>query len=453
MEDNKINRREFLTTASAGTAAVLAGGGIGTAGIVSAKATKLAALGGQPVRTKPFPKWPDPSEKLVQSMIKTTKSGNWCRIQGGADNVLQFEKKFAELMGTKFCLATGAGTQALHTALWSLGIGAGDEVLVTPYTFVASISVIFLCNALPVICDIDLESFQIDADKMVGKINENTKAIEPVHILGNAANMDKVMAVAKKHNLKVVEDACQAHLAEWNGKKLGSIGDLGCFSFQSSKVLPCGEGGAVIGNDEALMEKCFTFHNLGAPRKRKDAHYFTMLGPKYRMNEFEATVLLAQWEGLEERSVRRNENALYLSSKIKEIPGIYPQKQYDGATRGTYYVYGFRYKKEQFKDLERAKFVSALSKEGIPCSTYVDYELNKEPFIEDALNTKAFQKLYSKERLKRYREELECPNNAQLCKEIVGLDQSLLLGTKADMDDITNAIQKVYENKDVLLKA
>lgn len=344
MKKGDMNRREFLAATSIGTIAAITTGGIAAFETINKKAVKLAILGGQPIRTGGFSSWPAPDENVVKSIVATTKSGKWCRIQGGANKVSTFEKKFAELIGTRFCLATGSGTQALHTALASLGIGGGDEVLVPPYTDPGSISAIFICPALPVIIDIDPKFFQINPDKMEERINENTKAIMPVHMMGQPANMDRIMDIAKRYNLKVVEDACQAHLAEYKGKKCGTIGDLGCFSFQASKVLPCGEGGAVIGNDEEIMDKCYTFQNRGMSRKGK-----CQIGaPKYRMNEFEAAVLLPQLERLEEMSLRRNENALYLTSKIKKIPGIYPQKLYDGTKRCAYYKYGFRYKREYF---------------------------------------------------------------------------------------------------------
>lgn len=152
-------------------------------------------------------------------------------------------------MGAKRCLAVVNGTNALLASLHTLEVGAGDEVIVPPYTFVATISVVLLSNALPVFADTDLDTFQINPDKIEEKITEQTRAIIPVHILGGVANMDRINAIAKKHNLKVIEDACQAHLAEWRNKKVGTLGDLGCFSFQNSKNLPCGEGGAILSNE------------------------------------------------------------------------------------------------------------------------------------------------------------------------------------------------------------
>ena len=147
--------------------------------------------------------------------------------------------------------------------MYATGVEAGDEVLVTPLTYIASPQAIFLCNALPVFVDVDIDTFQMDPGKMEPLINENTKAVEPVHIAGLPCQIDKIVEIARKHNMKVVEDACQAALAALNNKTVGTYGELGCFSFQSSKVLPCGEGGAIVGNDENLIDLCFAFHNIG----------------------------------------------------------------------------------------------------------------------------------------------------------------------------------------------
>jgi len=160
----------------------------------------------------------------------------------------------------------------------ALGIGPGDEVITSPFTDPGTISSILTSQALPVLADLDRESFQLDPDDVERKITENTRAIMPVHIWGQPANMERIMAIARKHNLRVIEDACQAHLSEYQGKKLGTIGDLGCFSFQSSKTIASGEGEAIIGNNEELMDKCYTVHNHGTSRKGRTE----TIGPKYR---------------------------------------------------------------------------------------------------------------------------------------------------------------------------
>jgi len=448
MDINNITRRQFIAAASAGSLAAVTSGAIPAYGNLSGKAGKPAILGGRPVRTKPFPGWPiwdkNNDEKLILSVLR---SGVWSR----AKVVAEFEKEYAELMGAKRCLATTNGTNALLTALHILGIGIGDEVLVGPYTFIASIDVIFLSGALPIMVDTDRETFQVNPDKMEEKITENTKAILPVHILGLPANMDKINAIAKKHNLIVVEDACQAWMAEWRGKKCGTLGDLGCFSFQNSKNLPCGEGGAIVGDNDEIMDRCYSYHNFGRPygETMLTLSGYVRLGTKCRMAEYQAAILLAQMKRLQKQTQTRTENANYLTSRIKGIPGIVPHKLYEPVTRAAYHLYPFRYGKENFNGLSRGKFLAALKAEGIPCSAGYN-PINKDPFFERTLNSRNFRKLYSKKRLNWCREQNHCPDNDQLCKEAVWFGQNLLLGSKKDMDDIADAILKIYENRDKL---
>jgi dTDP-4-amino-4,6-dideoxygalactose transaminase len=353
-------------------------------------------------------------------------------------------------MGAKRCLAVVNGTNALLASLHTLEVGAGDEVIVPPYTFVATISVVLLSNALPVFADTDLDTFQINPDKIEEKITEQTRAIIPVHILGGVANMDRINAIAKKHNLKVIEDACQAHLAEWRNKKVGTLGDLGCFSFQNSKNLPCGEGGAILSNDEQIMDRCHSFHNCGRPYGSVKGQGYPILGTNIRMTEHQAAVLIAQMKRIEEDAKRRTENANYLTSRIKDIPGIVPQKFYEQATQAAYHLYAFRYKKEHFNNLPREKFLPTLRAEEIPCSEGYT-PLNKQGTIEDTLNSRNFQAVFSKDRLDKYRRQNHCPDNDRLCRESVWFVQNMLLGTKNDMDDIADAILKIYENKDKLV--
>lgn len=455
MKESNLTRREFLATASAGAIAAVSVGVVPACGNVNKRAGNLAVLGGQPVITKSFP-WPPTTKAMEESLVLAFNSGKWCRFDGGAKNTSTFEKKYAEMMGVKRCIATGSGTQALHCAMYGVGVEAGDEVLVTPYTFISSVVVITLMNALPVFVDVDPETYQIDPAKMEEKINGNTKAIEPVHINGLSADMDRIMAVAKNHNLKVVEDACQAHMGLYNGKLMGTMGDIGCFSFQSSKVLPVGEGGAAIGSNDKIMDRTYSFHTLGVEPSSRDLsgrRRWLISAPKYRMNELESSVLVPQLGELEARVIKRTENANYLTSKLKDLPGIVPQKLYKEQTRATYYNYDFLYKKEHFNDIPRDKFRKALSAEGVPCWVQCPFELNKEPVIEGTLNSAAFKKIYSKARLKRYREENDCPVNRQRAKESIGLWHWALGGSKKDMDDIADVFYKIYENRDKLAKS
>jgi len=448
MNKNNLTRRQFIAAASAGSLAAAASRTIPAYGDITNRASKLAILGGEPVRkNKRWPGWPYWDENVVNSIVETTKSRIWCRIQSKSGTVPTFENKFAHLMGTKFCVATGSGTQALHTCVEALGIGPGDEVITSPYTDPGTIASILAARALPVLSDLDRQSYQLEPDDVEKRITENTKAIMPVHMMGQPCDMDRISEIAKKHNLRVIEDAAQAHLAEYRGKKLGTIGELGCFSFQASKTIACGEGGGIIGNDEELMDKCYTVHNHGTSRQGRTE----VAGPKYRMNEFEAAVLLGQLPGVQERFARRNENAAYLTSKLKDIPGIFPQKLYEGTDSGSFYIYAMTYKKEYFNDVDRSKFLKALHAEGVSLDDYIGQGLHKEPWVEHILNSRVYKKMFSKKRLQRYREENNCPNCDKVCQEMAMIWASgPLLGTKEDMDDIINAILKIYENRDKL---
>jgi dTDP-4-amino-4,6-dideoxygalactose transaminase len=447
MASDHVSRRKFLKKASLGTVGAVTAGAMSAYGTAEKKTGGLAALGGSPVRAKPFPAWPPAVPDVEQSLVAAYRSGRWTRTRD-TGQVADFEKRFAQLVGAEYCVATGSGTQALHTALHSLGVGAGDEVLVAPCTFIASVQAILMCTALPVFVDVDIDTFEMDPEKIEPLINGNTRVVEPVHIGGLPCDMGRIVGVAKKRGLKVVEDAAQAVLAEFQGKKCGTFGDLGCFSFQTSKVIACGEGGAIVGHDAALMDKCYAFHNMGLSAKNQSVG----IGTKYRMNEFEAALLNPQLATLAEQTRIRNENAAYLARRLEQIPGITPQRLHKGVTCGTYYIYGFRYQKEHFHDVPKEKFLKALRAERIPFTTMYFDQLNKQPFIENALSLPVFQKVYSRERLDRYREQNHCPRNDQLSAEGVWLPQYVFLGDKRDMDDIADALTKIVEHKEQLAK-
>ncbi len=454
MKIKLFNRRTFLKNTPARIA--------GAAAFSSAASSYLycnvmknsdvpAKLGGTPVRTKDWPSWPVYDDSDVQMFLDSFHSKKWCRL--GSTRVDEFEKKYAELMGVPYVVATNGGTMALYASLSALGIGPGDEVLVPPYTFVATINVVPVLFALPVFVDTDPETLKIDADKIEERITEHTRAIIPVHIGGGACDMDKIMAIAKKHNIAVVEDTCQAWLGEWRNKKLGAVGDTGCFSFQASKNINCGEGGAIIGSDEKLMELCTSFTNNGRAPKSKRA---TLSGNPYpglnhRMTEFQGAILLGQIRRLEAQQELRNNNGDYLDGLLNDIPGISPVKKYDGQTRHGYHLYMMLYDKNHFNGLPKSKFAEAMRAEGIPVSTGYT-PLNKQDFIEYHLNSRGFKSAFSKDRLDKYRRENHCPVNDKLCEDTaLWMGQTVLLGDKKDMEDIAEAAAKIQKNSAKLL--
>ena len=452
MQDNNTTRRHVLTTAAIATGA-LATLPAGRAATTNGGTSLPAILGGKPVRTAPFPRWPIFRKADEKAILPVLRSGVWSR----AKIVAEAEKQFARLMRAKYCLATDCGTTAIITAVRSLNIGAEDEVITTPYTFAATIHPILLANALPVFADIDAETWQIDPARIEARITRNTVAILPVHIIGGICDMDRINAIAKKHNLKVIEDACEAHGGEWKNRKVGTLGDLGCFSFQNGKSLTCGEGGAILGHDERLMDRCYSFHNLGRPHgslERRNQEGHTILASKCRMAEYQASILLTQMGTFDEESKRRSDNAAYLTGKLKQIPGIVPRTDYADVTRTAFYYYGFRYKNEQFDGLSRDKFIAALRAEGIRASAGLGViegkPMNKEGFLEDAFKSKAYQRIYSKQKLASYQADNECPESDRLVEETVGFHQSMLLAARQDMEDIANAIVKIYEHRQKL---
>lgn len=446
MSNRKISRRQALATVSAGAVGAMTN--LSFTSFRFDTANQLALLGGEKVRKKDWPDWPVWDRSAEEEVLKMLRSGRWYRGKG--EYVSEFEGKYAELMGAKRCLATASGTTALSIALHVLGVDAGDEVLVSPFTFVATYNSVFINKALPVFVDTDPETFLIDPSKIEERITDRTVAILPVHIYGLPVDMDKVNAIAKKHNLKVVEDACQAWLGEYKGKKLGTLGDLGCFSFQNSKNLPTGEGGAILGNDDEIMDRCHSFHNCGRPYGSVEAtSNYPMRGSNRRMQQIQAIMLMSQMKRVEKDADVRLKNALYLDKKLSEIPGIHPYKLVEGNNRSAYHMYPFRFVAKEFGDVSRQTFLKALAAEGVPCSAGYGKQ-NHDGLIEEALNSRGYQRLFSKKRLKQWREENRLPGNDRLAEQAITFYQSMLLGTEADMDDIVNAVTKIYENRELL---
>jgi perosamine synthetase len=431
-----MTRRSFVNASAAATAALGA----------SARAAngKPAILGGAKVRTERFPSWPKITATDEQAWMDVLRSGKWYR--GSGRQVDKFEETYARLLGAKHCLATANGTSALITSLAALGVGPGDEVLVPPYTFVATVNAVLIHHALPVFVDSDADTFQMDARKIAGSINDRTKVIIPVHVGGSAADMDAINKVGAAHKLAVLEDACQAHLGEWRGRKVGTVGTAGCFSFQASKNLNSGEGGAITTNDAEVAERCYAFHNNGRGRKTSSYDFsYQQNGVNLRMPEFQAALLMAQMTRLDEQAKMRDQNAAHLTGMLREIPGIVPARLQEGCTRSAYHLYMFRYRKEHFAGMLRRTFLKALSAEGIPASGGYS-PLNKEPFIEGMVRSRVFQALYPKERLDRWVEQNRCPVNDQLCEEAVWFTQTMLLDTRRGMEQIAEAIRKIQVN-------
>jgi dTDP-4-amino-4,6-dideoxygalactose transaminase len=405
----------------------------------------LAIRGGTPVRTKPFPTWPAFGKAEQQRLRAALQSGNWGRLAG--TQVAEFEQKFAEYHQAKYAVTVVNGTAALRLALVAAGIGAGDEVIVPPYTFLATASAVVEANATPIFADLELETFNIDPKAIEAAITPRTKAIIPVHLGGLPCDMDALMDIAARHKLVVLEDACHAHGAEYKGRRMGAIGHMGVFSFQSSKNLTSGEGGIILTNDAELAKRCFSVHNCGrVPGGAWYEHH--TIGGNYRLSEFQGAILNAQWDRFPKQADIRERNGRYLDKRLKKIPGIMPQQRGPECTRHAYQLYSLRIDPQRL-GVDRKTLLEALAAEGIPASAGYGYPLYRQPLF---LN-KAFGPYtgYQSARPDYDYGKVVCPNCELICSQQgVWLEQRLLLGTTKDMADIVAAFAKIYDNRQAL---
>jgi dTDP-4-amino-4,6-dideoxygalactose transaminase len=402
---------------------------------VKMSAGQLAIHGGTPVRTTPFAGWPIYDEREEQALIRTLRSGEWGI--GGEETEL-FEQEFAREVGAKYALSVTNGTHALVAALKAADVRFGDEVIVAPYTFVATATAVLLAGAIPVFADIDPETYTLDPAAVEAAITPRTRAIIPVHIAGYPADMDRINQIAcANEDLLVIEDTCQAHGAKWRGSPTGSVGAIGCFSFQSSKNINAGEGGAVTTNYADLYEKLWSYKNCGRTRVGGLWYQHDVLGDNYRMTQFQGALLRVQLTRMESWAQRRAENGEYLLAGLRAIGGLNSQRQDERVTRHGFHFILTRYDGEAFGGWPRERFLEALRAEGIPCSRgYIPV------YGTGAVRDTTAELI---EAMKLPAPPIHCPVTEKACaEEAVWLcGQSALLGTRADMDDILTAVAKV----------
>ncbi len=444
-------RRSFVgKTASAAAGLALAPALVGSRALGQGHHPRPAALGGPPLRSDPYLGWPTIDGSDEARLLDALRRREWCRLYG--DITTEFERRWAELLGVRYCTGVVNGTNALYAALNALEVGPGEEVIVPPYTFVATVNAVLQQFALPVFCDSDPETFQLDPATLQSRVGAATRCLMPVHLGGGTADMDAVGELARTKGLAVIEDACQAHFAEWKGRRVGGLGDIGCFSFQASKILPCGEGGALVTNREELLDRFHAFQNNGRDRLTGTRDGYRHHGSNLRITELQSALLLAQLARFDETCRRREANARHLTRLLDEIPGVTVARDLPGCTRNTYYLLMFRYDGRHFAELPLERFVAALEQEGIP--VWRGYRpLNREPFLKTTLESKAFRRIYPARRLRRYWEENQCPANDRLCAEGVFLQQEALLGSRADAEQVAEAVEKIRVHAEALKEA
>jgi dTDP-4-amino-4,6-dideoxygalactose transaminase len=337
-------------------------------------ADKLAINGGTPVNTETFPKWPWFDEETIQAAtepLRTGKINYWTGNKG-----MEFEKKWAEWNGSKYAISTSNGTSALHTALAGLDIGPGDEVIVPSYSFIASSFCILQAGAIPVFADVKKEDHTIDPKSIESKITERTRAIVVVHLYGCPCDMDEIMAIAKKHNLFVVEDCAQAHGALYKGKKVGTIGHAGAFSFCQSKTFTTGgEGGAVLTDDEDVAWRCRSFRDHGYDVKErlrlleleaKLPYIHTRVGFNYRLTEMQSVIGICELAKLDSWNLKnRRRNGEILIEELKDCPQILYLPVHNEEKVNGFFVFPIVLNMDALT-CDRTTFMDACKAEGIP---------------------------------------------------------------------------------------
>lgn len=404
--------------------------------------SNLAITGGNPIRAQRpgYFSWPVSGPKEREGLLRALKSGIWGPL--GSENA-DFSQRYAAYCGVKRALPVLNGTVSLELIFRALGIGYGDEIIVSPYTFSASVHAIVLAGARPVFADIDPNTYTICPQSASDHITDRTKAILCVHLGGRPVDMDALSQVATKHQVLLIEDAAHAHGSQWRDSRIGSLGIAGSFSFQASKNLSCGEGGAITTNDTALYEKLWSIHHNG--RSYGDSGYnHPVLGTNARLAEWQCSLLLAGMERLDKDIETRMHAAKRLDKALSALPYIELLRRDERITRNAYHLYVFRYKPEVL-GISRELFIRALDAENV-CIPSTGYS---QPIYDmKMLYTDDFNRLTGCI-FQNPKDEL--PHNQRAAhQEGCWLYHSSLLGADEDTDKIIEAFERIGQAADAL---
>ncbi|UCF98016.1 MAG: DegT/DnrJ/EryC1/StrS family aminotransferase [Spirochaetaceae bacterium] len=404
---------------------------------------RLAVLGGSRTKTKSFPKWPQYDRREEDALQQVLRSRRWARNQG--TQTAEFEKAFAEFQDAKYAVAISSGTQALEVTLGALGIGPGDEVIVPDYSFFATASAVLSVGALPIFVDITDTSYCIEPDQIEPAISDRTKAVIAVHVGGHPADLDRLYEISHKNGLVILEDCAHAHGSEWRGKKVGTFGSAGAFSFQSSKLITAGEGGIILTNNKRIEQRARSIHDCGRlPGGGTYDHY--NYGSNCRLTEWQGAILRVQLTRFKDHRELRMQNAKRLSEMLSKIDGITPLSQDERCTYNSYFAFIFRYDCSSFLGLSGAGFREAMQAEGIPI--WPSYPPLNQLHI--------FQKKKFLERLHIAKDEIpnkmitilrsHYPVTEKASREAVWLPHHTLLGDEQDLSEIVEAVKKIQDN-------
>jgi L-glutamine:2-deoxy-scyllo-inosose/3-amino-2,3-dideoxy-scyllo-inosose aminotransferase len=406
----------------------------------------LALNGGAAVRDKSeqWPKWPIHDAQDLKLIKEVTESDRWS-FDGPVE--WSFAGSFTKYLGAKFGLCCANGTVAIQIALEALGIGAYDEVLVPGMTWQATAAACLDVNAIPILIDVEPDTWCIDLDKAEAAITKKTKALIVVHLYGCMPDMDKARRICKKHNLYLIEDCAHQHGSSWKGKGVGSLGDVGCFSFQESKVISSGEGGFNTCNNRKLFERLYSLRNCG--RGYMDDLTNAIQSGNYRLTEWQAAILTGGLRRVEKQVKKRDENAQFLNGLLEAIPGVHAMRRRKEITQQSYFNYAFRIDEARLQGKTNVEVCKALNAE-LHVPGYAEIEPPYEP-----LNNCHLYKPHTKPRhniSKEYWAAID-PKRFDLpvatkAHDVTGISmhQSILLGSKKDMKDIAKAVTKVLDH-------
>ncbi len=398
---------------------------------------ELALSGGRKTKQKSFPVWPQFDERERKALDEVLESRVWWRTPG--TKTLQFENDYAKFHGAKHGIAVTNGTAALEVTMSALRIGPGDEVILPDFTFVATASAVLYAGALPVMVDVSQETYCIDVRLAAAAITGRTKAIIAVHMGGHPADLDALVALTKQKGIALVEDSAHAHATEWKGRRIGTHGAAGTFSFQSSKLMTAGEGGIIITSDDAFEKQARSVHDCGrVPGEWFYSHYIN--GSNYRLSEWQGAILGAQLTRLDEQTRHRHQNARLLDKLFSQIPGITPQTLDARCTRNGHYAYIFHVNTKEFAGASVERLIEAMNAEGIPnqasyppvhaLDVFQNGEYRKRLCGSQAKESHAFLQA-------RY------PQTHRAAYETIWIPQPALLGDEEDMHEIAAAWQKI----------
>ncbi|HWB83827.1 MAG TPA: DegT/DnrJ/EryC1/StrS family aminotransferase [Bryobacteraceae bacterium] len=404
---------------------------------------RLALQGGESVRSRPFTKWPVTGPEEIQALTRVLEGEKWgSGMYFGAEEgseVRRFEARFAEYQQCRYGLAVANGTAALEIILRASGILPGDEVILPDFTFIATATAVLQMGAVPVFADVLPDTFNIDPASVEAAITPRTRAVIGVHWGGQPCDIDALSAICSRHGLTFVEDACQAHGAEWRGRRVGGFGAAGAFSFQGTKNLTCGEGGLITTDDHDLYEMCYGLHAIGRRRGRGPYEHFTA-GWNYRLSEFQGALLNEQFGRLEQQTQRRQERVSRFLERLGPESGVEVQKVDPRVSRCSWYIVILRTDSEAFDGIDRNLIAEALRAEGIPAGAPYGHALHANALFQE----KNFPLVPDVERLDY--SKVHCPVSDQLAVNTIFLPQYIFLGSNEDVDDVVTALCKVRQH-------